>query len=187
MRWIRSILAQLQLCFYGYCPQGSDAKRGDLSGFASGSVKLSVIPKYCSLNFKGDSYITLLNWCFNDVLPDDTYSEMPVRLFDAIAIVHVTCQVIFAPPSLHGFSAPQAQLSTGHLISCPAQMRPPASLDLSRGSEQNQRLLFHRKREESTALQKGRKKRLLCILWSSLLKQCFAKALSPLGFILALS
>ena len=160
-------------------------KEVDLSGFASVSAKLYLIPKHRSLNFEDDGYITLLSWCLNDVLFDDTHNEMSVRLHDTVAIVHVTSREIFTLPSLRCFLAPQPQLSTGRFISCPAQVNP-AWLDLSRGSEQNQRLLFHRKREESTILQKGTKKRFLCILWSSLLKQLFTKALSPLGFILTL-
>ena len=104
---------------------------GDLSGFASVYVKLYVIPKHCSLNFKDDGYITLFNWCVNDILFDDTHNQISVKLHGTIAIVHLTSQMIFTPPSLRCFSAHQPQLSTGHLISCPAQVSLPAWLDLS--------------------------------------------------------
>lgn len=70
----------------------------DLGGFASVSVKFYVSPKHCSLNFKDDGYIVLLNWCFNAVLFDDAHNEMSLRSHDTIAIVHVTSQVIFTPP-----------------------------------------------------------------------------------------
>lgn len=50
--------------------------RGDLGGFASVSVKLYVIPNHYSRNFKDDDYITLLNWCFNDVFFEDIHNGM---------------------------------------------------------------------------------------------------------------
>lgn len=95
---------------------------GGLGGFASVSVKLYVIPKHCSLNFKDDGYITLLNWCFNDVLFDDAHNEMSMRMHDTIAIVRVTSQVIFTPLSLLCFSAPSPSsalaISSAALLRC---------------------------------------------------------------------
>lgn len=76
---------------------------GDLCGF----VSVSVNPKHCSLDFKEDGYITLLNWWFNGVLFDGTHNEMSVRLCDSVAIVRVTSQVILCSTiALFLFSAP---------------------------------------------------------------------------------
>lgn len=173
-------MAQLWLLSHGQCPQRLDGQKCRELGFL---LNYLLYQNIVLLYFEGNGYITLLNWCFDDILIDSMCIEVSISLQDSTAIVHVTSQVIFTPAALSCFPTPQSQLTTCHLMSCPAHMSPPACLDLSRVGL-SQRLLFP---EREKCLKYCRKpQRHLWTLWSSLLRHFFAKALSPFGFIPAL-